>query len=272
MSLAIEMEQLIYLLIPIAMIIVGIYFLLIHKRRCLSCGRSVRPFWRECSCASEPSTLFSPAFEEEPEEEPEFGSAVDFGPLPYEEQLEEKPQVVPPFDTRPADTEATHVPPAATRPIQAPPADKKPVMVKPEAKPDTKPFSYDDAQPMGTEVMLPTISSAWLLVQEGEMADKRYEIRGAVTSIGTSADNDIVLEDKAVSRHHAKIRIEGQKYFVYDLASTNGTKVNDRKITKKWIKEGDSIEIGHTKMIFGAEGLPSEPLEYKHKPSDLLKI
>jgi len=268
MSLAIEMEQLIYLLIPIAMIIVGIYFLVIHKRRCLSCGRSVRPFWRECSCASEPSTLFSPAFEEEPEEEPEFGSADDFGPFPYEGELDKKPQVVQPFDTRPANTEATHVPPAdikpaATRPIQAPPAG---------TKPDTKPFSYDDAQPMGTEVMLPTISSAWLLVQEGEMADKRYEIRGAVTSIGTSADNDIVLEDKAVSRHHAKIRIEGQKYFVYDLASTNGTKVNDRKITKKWIKEGDSIEIGHTKMIFGAEGPPSEPLEYKHKPSDLLKI
>jgi hypothetical protein len=281
MSLAIETEQLIYLLIPIAMIIVGIYFLVIHKRRCLSCGRSVRPFWRECSCASEPSTLFSPAFEEEPEEEPEFGSAVDFGPLPYEGQLDEKPQVVPPFDTRPADTEATHVPPAdiqpaATKPIQAPPADKKPAGVKPEAKPETKsetkPYSYDDAQSMGTEVMLPTASSAWLLIQEGEMSEKRYEIKGAVTSIGTNPDNDIVLEDKAVSRHHAKIRIEGQKYFVYDLASTNGTKVNDRKITKKWIKEGDSIEIGHTKMTFGAEGPPSESLEYKHKPSDLLKI
>ena len=271
MSLAIEMEQLIYLLIPIAMIIVGIYFLLIHKRRCLSCGRSVRPFWRECSCASEPSTLFSPAFEEEPEEEPEFGSAVDFGPLPYERELEQKPQVVPPFDTRRADTEATRVPPAdiqpaATKPIQAPPADKKPAGVKPEAKPDTKPFSYDDAQPMGTEVMLPTVTSAWLLIREGEMPGKRYEIKSAVTSIGTSADNDIVLEDKAVSRHHAKIRIEGQKYFVYDLASTNGTKVNDRKITKKWIKEGDSIEMGHIRMAVRTGEI------FKYKPSDLLKL
>ena len=240
MPLSIEIEQLIYLLIPIATIIVGIYFLVIHKRRCLSCGRSVRPFWRECSCASEPSTLFSPAFEEEPEQEPEFGSAADFGPLPYERELEERPQVAPAGDTRSADTRLTHVPPA----------DTKPAEIKPETKRDTKPFSYDDAQPMGTEVMLPTISSSWLLIQEGEMPQKRFEIKGGVASIGTSADNDIVLEDKAVSRHHAKIRIEGQKYFVYDLASTNGTKVNDRKVTKKWIKEGDSIEMGHTKMIF----------------------
>jgi pSer/pThr/pTyr-binding forkhead associated (FHA) protein len=264
-----EIEKLIYLLIPIAMIIVGIYFLVIHKRRCLSCGRSVRPFWRECSCASEPSTIFSQTFDEEPEEEAQFGSAADIDSFPYDQKLEEKLQFEPRVDTRPADTEAIHVPPAdikpaATRPLQAPPAE-------------TKPYSHDDAQPLssdkiGTELMLPTASSALLVIQEGEMPEKRYEIKGAVTSIGTSADNDIVLQDKAVSRHHAKIRIEGQKYFVYDLASTNGTRINDRKITKKWIKEGDSIEMGHTKMIFGTEGPPSESLEYKHKPSDLLKI
>ena len=267
-----EIEQLIYLLIPIAMIIVGIYFLVIHKRRCLSCGRSVRPFWRECSCASEPSTIFSQTFDEEPEGEPEFGSAADIDPFPYDQKPEEKLQFEPRVDTKPADIE-----PVDTSPIHTPPADVKPADIKPETKRDTKPFSHDDAQPLsadkiGTEVMLPTISSAWLMIQEERMPEKRYEIESTITSIGTSVDNDIVLQDKAVSRHHAKIRVEGQKYFVYDLASTNGTKVNDRKITKKWIKEGDSIEIGHTKMTFGAEGRPSEPPEYKHKPSDLLKI
>ena len=248
MSLEIETQQLIYFLIPIAMIIVGIYFLIIHKRRCPTCGRSIRPFWRECSCASEPSTIFSPAFEEELEEEQEIGATPEMSPFFYDQKPEEKQEIGASADRGPADI-----------------------------KPDIRPFSYDDAQPLsgervGTEVILPTISSAWLLIEEWEMPEKRYEIKSGVTSIGTSADNDIVLKDKAVSRHHAKIRIEGQKYFVYDLASTNGTRINERKITKKWIKEGDSIEMGHTKMTFGTEALPSEAPEYKHKPSDLLKI
>jgi len=247
MPLSIEMEQLIYFLIPIVMIIAGIYFLFIHGRRCTSCGRSVRPFWRECPCASAPSTVFSPAFEEEMGEEEEFGANDEIAPFPYEPKPAEKPQFAPPADISPAD-------------------------VKPETKADTKPFSYDDAQRMGTEVMLPLVISAWLLIREQELPERKYEITSAVTSIGTSADNEIVLTDKAVSRHHAKIRIEGQKYYVYDLASTNGTKVNDRKVTKKWIKEGDSIEMGHTKMSFMTEARPSEPIDYRHKPSDLFKM
>jgi hypothetical protein len=250
-----EIEQLIYFLIPIAMIVVGIYFLLIHGRRCTSCGRSVRPFWRECPCASAPSTVFSPAFEEEIEEEQEISPMADIAPFPYEPKPEEKPQFVSPADISPAEIEPE---------IEAD--------IKPETKTDAKSFSYDDAERMGTQVMLPEISSAWLVIQEQELPERKYEIKGPVTSIGTSDDNDVVLADKAVSRHHAKIRIEGPKYFVYDLASTNGTKVNERKITKKSVKEGDSIEMGHTTMTFVTEGPPSEPLEYKHKPSDLFKM
>jgi pSer/pThr/pTyr-binding forkhead associated (FHA) protein len=186
-------EQIIYFLIPIVVIGVGVFYLVIHKRKCFSCGRLIRPIWRECACASEPSVVFS--------QEPEL-----------EQEARKTSQ--------------------------------------------EKPFSYDDAQPlpgaiMRTQVMLPPTSQAWLLI-EGEMSEKRYEIRETIVSIGSSDDNDIVLKDRAVSRHHAKIRIEGKKYFMYDLASTNGTRVNQRKIRKKWIKEGDIIEMGHTRMVFKA--------------------
>jgi pSer/pThr/pTyr-binding forkhead associated (FHA) protein len=134
-----------------------------------------------------------------------------------------------------------------------------------------EPLSYDEAQPfsgdpMGTEVMLPTSTSAWLLIEEEGVSERRYEIKRTPLSIGSSDDNDIVLQDKAASRHHAKIRVEGKKHFIYDLASTNGTKVNGRKVTKKWIKEGDSIEVGHTRMTFK----PSETSGAK--PSNLLKM
>ena len=208
MPMQIGTEYLAYLLFPVVVIILGIYFLIIHKRKCPSCGRRIRPVWRECNCASEPSIFFS----QESEGQQEAGT--------------------------PAEAER---------------------------------FSYDDAQPfsgegMGTEVMLPSMISAWLLVEEWGMPEKKYEIKRTIVSIGSSDDNDIVLKDKAVSRHHAKIRVEGKKHFIYDLASTNGTRVNGRKITKKWIKEGDTIEVGHTRMTFR----PSETLEAK--PSNLLKM
>ena len=119
---------------------------------------------------------------------------------------------------------------------------------------------------METEVMLPPVPSAWLILVDREIPEKRYEIRRPVISIGSGGDNDIVLNDRAVSRHHAKIRIEGKKRFIYDLASTNGTRVNGRKIAKKWIKEGDCIEIGHNKMAFRTGEIPH------YKPSDLLKL
>jgi hypothetical protein len=217
MPMEIGTEHLIYFLFPIVVIILGIYFLIIHKRKCPSCGRPIRPVWRECSCESGPSIFFS----QEPEEE-------QFSQQPEGEQQVETPA-------------------------------------------EAAPFPYDATQSfttggMGTEVMLPSITSAWLFIEEQGMPEKRHEIKGTAVSIGSSDDNDIILQDKAVSRHHAKIRIEGKKHFIYDLASTNGTKVNGRKITKKWIKEGDTIEVGHTRMTFK----PSEMPEVK--PSNLLKM
>ena len=119
---------------------------------------------------------------------------------------------------------------------------------------------------MGTEVMLPSITSARLLIEEQGMSERSYEIRGTAVSIGSGDDNDIVLTDKAVSGHHAKIRMEGKKHFIYDLASTNGTRVNGRKIAKRWIKEGDSIEVGHTRLTFKLSETPEA------KPSNLLKM
>jgi hypothetical protein len=124
---------------------------------------------------------------------------------------------------------------------------QQPVTQEPEEKqevglvPVAKPYSYDDAQPL---------VEAWLLIDGWRMSEKRYKINGIAISIGRSDDNDIVLRDRTVSLRHAKIRLEGEKYFLYDLASINGTRVNGRKIIKKWIKEGDIIEMGHTRVAF----------------------
>ena len=67
--------------------------------------------------------------------------------------------------------------------------------------------------------------------------------RGAV--LGRSRDADVVLDDPNVSRHHAEIRPSGGSWIVNDLGSTNGIKVNGRRVQgPQSLKRGDVIELG----------------------------
>ena len=76
--------------------------------------------------------------------------------------------------------------------------------------------------------------------------------------IGRETDNEIIVEDDAVSGHHALITISEPQtdddlklYFVEDLGSTNHTYVNEKQITKQQqLNDGDIIRIGYTKLKF----------------------
>jgi VWFA-related protein len=89
----------------------------------------------------------------------------------------------------------------------------------------------------------------WLIVEKGVHAGKEFRL-GEVASIGRTGDNDIVLDDPAVSRQHAKIRLEGSTFTVFDLGATNTTKVNEQEIGKHQLVDGDRIEIGQTVLVF----------------------
>jgi predicted component of type VI protein secretion system len=72
---------------------------------------------------------------------------------------------------------------------------------------------------------------------------------GAV--IGRSRDADIVMEDPNVSRHHAEVRPSGGSWIVNDLGSTNGIKVNGRRVNgPQSLKRGDVIELGTSRVTF----------------------
>jgi pSer/pThr/pTyr-binding forkhead associated (FHA) protein len=71
-----------------------------------------------------------------------------------------------------------------------------------------------------------------------------------VTTVGRTGDNDIVLDDTAVSRRHAKIRLENRTFTIYDLGATNPTEVNGQEIGKHQLVDGDRIQIGDTKLVF----------------------
>ena len=62
--------------------------------------------------------------------------------------------------------------------------------------------------------------------------------------IGRDSGNDVQIDNVAVSREHAKIIRCQNYYLIEDLNSTNGTFVNGKKISKKFLKEDDEISIG----------------------------
>ena len=73
--------------------------------------------------------------------------------------------------------------------------------------------------------------------------------RGGV--IGRSRDCDVVVDDENVSRHHAEVRPSGGSWTVRDLGSTNGVKVNGRRIDgARTLRPGDSIDLGVCRMTF----------------------
>ncbi|MFP4031775.1 MAG: FHA domain-containing protein [Thermodesulfobacteriota bacterium] len=75
--------------------------------------------------------------------------------------------------------------------------------------------------------------------------------KGRSLSIGRLEDNDIVIENLAVSGHHAKVDSVGDKYLLTDLNSKNGTFVNEQQITSPhWLQHGDVVIIGKHYLIF----------------------
>jgi FHA domain/von Willebrand factor type A domain len=82
--------------------------------------------------------------------------------------------------------------------------------------------------------------------------------RGSTISLGRARANDVVLDDVAVSSQHCRIRPEGDRFVLQDLESTNGTRVNDRRVKKHVLAEGDVIQIGETRLEFRMDTRPTE--------------
>ncbi len=78
-------------------------------------------------------------------------------------------------------------------------------------------------------------------------------------SIGRTNDNDIVLENRGVSRKHAMIEFNNNAAVVIDNESLNGTFVNSRKISEEVLRDADCITIGKYNLIYHSE--TSNPAE-----------
>jgi FhaA, N-terminal domain/FHA domain len=84
--------------------------------------------------------------------------------------------------------------------------------------------------------------------------DRRYVLDGPRATIGRSKDADCVLRDPNVSRHHAELRRSPQgDWTIADLGSTNGIKVNDRRVGSTRLTAGDQVTVGTTTFRFDIE-------------------
>jgi predicted component of type VI protein secretion system len=84
--------------------------------------------------------------------------------------------------------------------------------------------------------------------------DRRYVLDSARATIGRSRDADCVVRDPNVSRHHAELRRSASgEWTIADLGSTNGVKVNGRRVGSTRLKAGDQVTLGTTTFRFDVE-------------------
>jgi hypothetical protein len=80
----------------------------------------------------------------------------------------------------------------------------------------------------------------------------RFSLTESMISIGRHPDCNLVLADPNVSRNHAEIRPQGDRFLVVDLGSTNGTRINGARVEQQLLEDGDEVTFGNTRIRFEA--------------------
>lgn len=88
-----------------------------------------------------------------------------------------------------------------------------------------------------------------LVYKDGENTAS-HPVENDEVSIGRASDNDVVINDFGVSRHHAKVTVDDGQCFIIDLNSRNGTRVNNVLVTRGPLKDGDEINLGKYLLRF----------------------
>jgi hypothetical protein len=69
-------------------------------------------------------------------------------------------------------------------------------------------------------------------------------------TIGRGLNNDVILEDTRVSRHHAQLRYRQKRFWIADLGSTNGTYVNGVQVEERSLRDGDVVSLGGLELTY----------------------
>ena len=149
-------------------------------------------------------------------------------------------------------------PPSATAgaaPAPAPAARVSPPEPQPARTSSPEPLEAQPTIPVRTlGEMVPRVDGApapaRLVVLSTELAGMEFMLGRASVVIGRTDENDVQLNHRSISRHHAKVVRDGDRYTIVDLQSANGVRVNGDDYERIELNPADIVELGHVKMRF----------------------
>jgi pSer/pThr/pTyr-binding forkhead associated (FHA) protein len=107
----------------------------------------------------------------------------------------------------------------------------------------------------------PEITMLQILLKFNKNVLRVFQSDNTEITIGRNMKNDIQIDNLAVSNFHARIVRSQDRYFIEDLDSTNGTYIDEEKIARHELQDGDTAGIGKHSLTFLLEGGASELLE-----------
>jgi len=134
--------------------------------------------------------------------------------------------------------------------LEAPACDQDTTLALPVVEPE--------GEEEEVEVPLPSQplekGGALLVIKKGPDAGMSFTIDRDLISIGRHPECDIFLDDITVSRRHAEIRREEDRFLLVDTGSLNGTYLNRERVDSAYLKSGDEIQVGKFKLLFHSAG------------------
>ena len=98
-----------------------------------------------------------------------------------------------------------------------------------------------------------------LIMRSGPNPGATYSLDAGLTTLGRDGTNTISINDAEVSRHHARMTLQGGKIVLEDLGSTNGTSINGTRISGPHVlKTGEMVSFGED-IVFVFEALSFDP-------------
>jgi pSer/pThr/pTyr-binding forkhead associated (FHA) protein len=98
-----------------------------------------------------------------------------------------------------------------------------------------------------------------LIMKFNDAVMREVPLQHTKVTVGRKSDNDIVVDNPAVSGHHAQVTHVQSVFFIEDLGSTNGTYVNEKRIERRQLAHGDRILIGKHVFIYEDDHPPERP-------------
>lgn len=97
---------------------------------------------------------------------------------------------------------------------------------------------------------------AELIIKLQDREIKRVPILKVITTIGRDDDQDVVIDNPAISRAHAVVEYEGGEFIIRDLESDNGLFANGERVKRWRLADHDHVQLGKFTVVFEPHGGP----------------